>query len=358
MINLFSDGVPSNTGLITVPNWRVTRDTCVWNLEKIFTSYRQFNVRVISNHLLVRLLHSLNVPLNLDDNSYYDNVCDITYHLGGILGMTTEVSRGKTFDGVFYKEGCSEIIIGHKDKFDLENANINWDTLEPVKVIRHPFSDLSLNLPDGHYSGTEKGISVITVNIPMLAVMCRKFIQLEDIILEGGGIPKGVSHFINMHVLPNMMASHFDQVIMNRISNMAEGIDNGKFTKRHPFILTPVEHRLNLSLWSLFYDLSKVDKKASNMLLCIPAISETNMYDVMQLPRILENTNNAWALALSRTRVLKTLSSINGGLMKMDGTTVNEMRRYFKWIDSANVYTSILSYGECLSFEKEMASIT
>ena len=68
---------------------------------------------VESSHFLVRLLQSITVPQSQNIERYYDNVDAISLNVSMALKMTSAISKGEMFDGVFYGKGNPEILIAH-----------------------------------------------------------------------------------------------------------------------------------------------------------------------------------------------------------------------------------------------------
>jgi hypothetical protein len=222
MHNLFNLMPNIEHGILRLPEWAYVRTELRRNLDRVIAYYRKHPTAVHSAHFLVRLLQSITVPKSLNLERYYYNVDAGALNLSMALKMTSSIYRGQLFDGVFYSD-CKEILIAHSEPFDFHQAHRNWETLCPIEVLRHPLSDLGLGLPDGDKIGSDYGIAVISINIPMLAVQYRAFRINEEYLTGNSDSQRSVMQFIRMYVIPNMLPSHLDHCLFNRIYNLHIG---------------------------------------------------------------------------------------------------------------------------------------
>lgn len=73
----------------------------------------------------------------------------------------------------------AEIIIGHDEDFDYINGYKNWRELEPVTVLFHKETNLDLPILDGNNFSSGEEVYVVSVNMVMLGVMYKGFIEHE-----------------------------------------------------------------------------------------------------------------------------------------------------------------------------------
>jgi hypothetical protein len=292
-------------GTVHLPEWKYIQDTYLRNLDIILTYYRNNVVSVNSSHLLVKILMSINLPLLLSTERYYANVDSLSLILANPFQLTSSINTGRIFDGVFYGKGNKEIIIAIDEQFDFELANKKWESLSPVKVLRHPFTDLQLNIPDGNRKSLESGTCVITINIAMLAIQYRAFYFNEKKLEKQiGSTPLNVMQFINMYVLPNMLLTHLDQALFNRFSSVWNGIYPKHNKNYHPFYLTNLDKYLNNQYTRLVEMIKRTNYSFGAKLFTIPAVGAKNMEKAMLVPEVVPTRQVLWSLVLARLPVI------------------------------------------------------
>jgi hypothetical protein len=311
--------------------WPYVRDGLRANIGQIISFYRGNPQAVRGDHLLVRLIQSVDVPLSLDLERYYDNVDEVSLHLSKTLNLTSSLAKGKIWDGVFYGPGTSEVIIAHDDSFDLDNARKDWQNVTPVRVLRHPKSDLYLNLPDGQRNTTESGIAVISINIPLLMIQYYSFRQaywLEDSTKLD---PRTLMMFIHMYVLPNMLFSHLDQALFNRIDRLSKKEPMGQVLKRHPFALIDYTYKVDQTYMEVLKNLKNHEMNLVGILQSVPAAARKNMEEAMSVPDMAPTRQVVWALALARLPMLDfVLSQAHWPPAVKNESEINNLNRTFQ----------------------------
>lgn len=287
------------------PEWLYVRDGLNRNLATVLRYSRKNPTAVESSHFLVRLLHSIPVPQSHNLERYYENVDAMALNVSMALKMTSPINQGKLFDGVFYGPGNSEILIAHNEGFDFEKAHQDWENLAPVQVLRHPMSDLGLPILDGDNYGAEVGLVVVSINIPMLALQYRAFRINEDLVTDGErDSQRSVMQFIRMYVLPNMLPSHLDLALFNRMDNLEKGAPLGASLYRHPFYMTDYASRALYVQEHILDNLRKFSKDFSGILRSVPAVTKETMDEVMATPDLAPTRQVLWALVLSRLNAI------------------------------------------------------
>lgn len=311
MQNFFGLDKGGNEGTVTVPDWNYLRSGLQANLETVTSYYRIFAGKVDGSHFLIKLIYGVGVTRSLPLDRFYANAVARTQGVAMANKMTCSVNNGNIFDGVFYGTGTSEVIIGHDEAFDYEDAAVNWQNLQPIKVLKHPKSDLALNIPDGSVTSSEKGTAVIAINIPMLALQYRQWKYIEDLRAErAADSPKGITHFIYNYPLTNMMSSHLDVCIFNRVYNLLNGIPFGESRKKHPFFMTDFSKRLNDVQMRQLDILRGSLKKFNTLMRTIPLVSVPTMAELAILPEVAMTRQVIWALTLSRLSMLSFLFKV------------------------------------------------
>jgi hypothetical protein len=330
MQNLFDLLPEVHQGISKFPEWRYVRDGLRRNLEAVLAFARKNPMAVPSQHFLVRLLHSLNVPLSHNLERYYDLIDAGALHVSMPLKMTSAINQGALFKGVFYGGENLEVIIAHNAGFSLDEAMANWESLQPIQVLRHPHSDLGLPILDGVKNyGSETGFAVIVINIPMLAVQYRAFRLNEDRYTDfSQGSERSVQQFVRMYAIPNMLYSHLDVALFNRIDHLQQGQACGESSYRHPFYLTDFSVRSDQAQLDMLERIQAVGRNWTGMLRTIPAVTQENMDDLLRVPDIVPTRQVLWALVIARTNALAFMfRASKEGSRTTNANEVNRLRR-------------------------------
>lgn len=311
MHTLFNFQTTVQQGIIKFPDWSWVRDGLKRNLGTTIAYYRRNPQAVRGEHFLVRLLQSITVSQNQQLERYYANVDALALYLANALKMTSSIANGKIFKGVFYGEGTSEILIAVDTDFDPLWAHKNWENLPSVTVLRHPRSDLAMNLPDGQATGTETGLAVIAINITMLAIQYRAFRlnEMKNAKFEDG--QRSIQQFIHMYVLPNMLASQTDVAIFNRIDNLSKGAPLGQSKKRHAFYLPDTyDRRCQQIQEGILGHIETSNLDFVTILRSVPVVTKENLEQALRLPNIAPTMQVEWALTIARLPGLAFLTRV------------------------------------------------
>lgn len=306
MYTLFNATSDINQGIVKFPEWTMTRDGLKRNLGLILSYHRKNPTAVKSNHFLVRLLHSITIPQSQNLERYYYNVDSLALNMSMALKMTSPIYRGVLFQGVFYGPEVSEVLIANNAEFDFEAAHRNWRNLAPIQVLYHPVSHLAMNLPDGQKNGSESGFAVISINIPMLAVQYRAF-RLNEIAVAESDSQRSIMQFLRMYPIPNMLYSHLDLALMNRISNMYTGAPQGASSRAHSFYVPDYTPKVTQVYDKVLGSLERAGKNFAGVLKSIPGVILEDMEQTLELPKIAPTQQVIWALVMARLAAIEFL---------------------------------------------------
>jgi hypothetical protein len=303
------------------------------NLGQVVRYYRANPQAVKSEHLLVKLIQNLGVSTSVDFERYYAIADDVSLDLASVLKLTSALAKGQVFNGVFYGPGSQEIIIAHNDSFDLDKARKDWQNVTPVRVLRHAKSDLNLNLPDGIRNTTETGIAVIAINIPLLMVQYYCFRQsywISDDQPQAHN-DKTDQMFVHMYVLPNMLFSHLDQALFNRLVNLSQGKNEPIGVRRQPFALIDYIPKVNAVYKEVLTNLAHQEKNLVGILQSVPAATRENMEQAMRVPDVAPTRQVMWGLAIARLPMLDfILSQAHVTPATKNQAEVNNLNRMFE----------------------------
>lgn len=344
MLTLFNNRPTASQGIYIAPDWPYVKTGINKEIKKVIDYMQSSAAATKSNHFLVRLLQSISVPMGIDTERYYANVDVMALNLSMALGMTSSIYKGKFFQNVFYGDNSREILIATDTSFDFQSVHDNWENVKAVEVIQHNLSDLSLNLPDGKNNWNTDVFAVTIINIPMLAVQYRAFRLQEKYYYDlTGESPRSVMQFLARYVIPNMLVSHMDQVIVNRLNNLLTNKAMSFPIHKLPFYITPYEQKLNKVHNEYIKILADRNRTINGMLEQIPMLSKDNLRHVSILPTIAPTMQVNWALMISRLNILKLLLDLSDKhrLSKSAGD-IRELKRIVRNYRNNNLLESML----------------
>ncbi len=327
MFQLFTKQFDSNNGVIKPPEFEYIKRTYEQQLRTITDYYHNRVYAVRSNHLLCRILTTGEVPASYDLYRFLDAAYTRSPYIGKHFQLTSEITYGEVRPSIFYGEENHEVLVYVEEPFDINEAIGNWQSIQAVKVIEHPFSDMGLLLPSGIKHSTDTGLVVITINIPLLLLQYRQFVLQQQIkVLNESESLLGVAHFVHMYVLPNMLYSHLELCIMNRCMNLYYGAPMGDSLKRHPFHVIDYKDKIDKSMIGIVKRLKKTRLLYFSILKNIPAIYHEDSQISLQMPDMAHTRQVWWALLLSRLRMIQFLIDIGGDSgLSMNRTLINKL---------------------------------
>lgn len=315
MDSIFNPTRTVHGGVTHSSAWRTIKAALRRNLNEVIEFYRTHAMAVKSEHFLVRLLHSIDVPQNLSTERYMDNVNRMCLKLSMAMKMTSSIYRGHVFDGVFYGKGSHEILVAYQSshRADVLDAIDDWRTVVPIRVLRHPCTSLNLQLPDGNDRLTHPDFSVFLIDLPLLAWQYRQF-RLEEAKRqeEEGGNQRSTMQFIHMVVLPNMLDSHLDIAIFNRYRYYQQGWElEPEIESLHSFQVLEYNQAVDNYIRNELSILDKTTRDFSGVLHSIPLVSADTLHDAVQIPDLPPTQQVMWAISIARLPLILFLFAFN-----------------------------------------------
>ena len=359
MQKLFGFDKGADEGVVTVPDWNYLKAGFQASLKIVTAYYRTYPGRVDASHFLIKLIYGVGVARSLPLDRFYAMCSSKALGVAMANKMTSAISKGQLFDGQFYGKGVREVLIGHDDDFDFQDAAKNWQNLEPIKVLSHPKSDLGLNIPDGTGDGLEEGVAVIAINIPMLALQYRQWSEIETARAEAvGDSPRGITHFIYSYPLTNMLYSHLDVTLFNRLYNLLNNIPLAEINKRHSFFLTDYDNKLNVVQKKQLEILASGQRSFNGMLKTIPMVSVDTLADLAKLPDVALTRQVIWALCLARLEMLSFLFKVTvQNPRTRSSAEVNRIVRNFQLYRTDKALQSSLPYNLYFDARRDILQI-
>lgn len=308
MYQLFDFQPGRARGTVLHPQWHNVKRGLVRVLDTVKTYYKTHTMSVTSSHFLTKILFYYGVDPDLDLRRYYVDKLSSALELGMTLKMTSSIYEGKSWSGVFYGPGIQEVLIASNESFDYDQVYKRWTEAAPVTVLSHPISNLALDLPDGLNRTPVKGYAVININIPMLMVMYRGFKDYQQLRFETADEARRTAmQFIHMYVLPNMLDSHLDGVLINRLHNRLFTETNYDQKPNHPFYIEDWTKRVDDFQDTVLDAIIGRAYNSQETLLAIPLVQYPNAFEYAPLPEVYRSRQITWAYTLARLTLLETM---------------------------------------------------
>lgn len=343
LYNLFQGSTLHPEGGYVDPTFRRLADNLRSIRERIVTYRRTYPGYLANDHILISLINGLGTPLSMDVQSYVDKTRDRSLYHASALGMTSPVSKGRVFtDGQFFGRYVQDVIIAVDDEFDVDYAAAHWQDLEPVRFVYHPLSDLSFTIPGLQPTSNEAGLSVILINVPMLALQYRQWRYWRQSV-DAERNPQTTAQFLCSYTLPNMLASELDLALFNRMVLTYYGAEPAAMAKRHPFYIFDLSRETDHVLGNYLTYINRRGMSFDTLLSNFPSVFHADFHSVIELPDRSYLNPMRWAATLARIPLLAFLLNWDA---QHPGTynsaEVNIIRRELTELDSGNLLRSYL----------------
>ena len=340
MYSLFTNPPRMYTVPMVVPRFADVEKRILSDVDRVVNYHRYGSFFVKSSHLLCRVISQMGIPLNYELDRYYEIAKARAGQISFLSRMSSSVNPGKWFSGVFYF-GCNEIILSVDTEERPSELVKDWRNLKPVRVLQHPVSNLNYMLPTGREHNIERGLVVVSVNIPILMVMYRCFMITQKRLKETSeGALTTPQAFVAKYVIPNMLYSQTDLVLLNRLINLFRGAPMGDSILHHSFYTSDYSELLDKGLMEVLKRISTVRMSYRDMLGNIPKLY--NDFPLM-MPDMAETHQVWWSLFLTRLKEISFLFDAAGEEGRhVNRGLLNNLKIDIKGFRSENIFKRAL----------------
>jgi len=346
MYQLFTKQFDSANSVIKPGGFDYLQRTYQREILNINDYYNNRVYAIKSNHLLCRLLQSANVPHQYEIDRFMEAAYARSPYISKHFKFTSDINYGIFHQGIFYGDGVDELIIYDESYFNPYEAIINWKNIQAVKVLEHPVSSLGLLIPNGKRNTTSTGLAVISIDIPLLLIQYRGFCSQQFLKVdyeENADSLLAVTHFLHMYVLPNMLYSHIELVIRNRLMNLFYGAPMDVSLAKHPFPVINYDDKLDKCLLTIIKHIKDTNMQYFSMLKNIPSIFVRDCQAALQMPDMAKTRQVWWALLLTRLNTMKFLLDIGGSKgISNNKSFINKLQIDIKRLLDENLIESML----------------
>ena len=344
MYKLFTKRFEANNYIVRPPAFELLRRIYQREIMTIVEYFQSRVFAVKSNHLLCRVINTAYVSSDIELTRFIEIINSRSPYVAKHFNFTSSISYGKIHEGVFYGEGSKELILYDEEYFNPYYEALNWKQIRAIEVLEHNISNMGLILPNGKVNNTESGLVVIKINLPLLLLQYR-FFELEQRNRMSTEIETnyGVTHFVYKYVLPNMLYSHIELCILNRLMNLFYGAPMGNALVKYPFPIIKYDNKLDNVLKDVLKHIKDTGMPYYSTLRNIPNVFNADSQESLQMPDMAKTRQVWWALVLTRLRVMKFLVDCGGKRgVAGNGTYIARMKIEFKRLLDEDTYRSIL----------------
>lgn len=246
--------------------------------------------------ILNRILSSINVQFNGNLIEFMSQVHNKAMELSGTIGITSDVSRGRLHDGVFYP-GCKEVIVLSRNTdymwFDLWER---WREVPAVQVVDHPVTDMTYFelgvMNEAKLSSTD----VVTISVDVAILYTQWYLY------KASKVDSTIEMFISEIVYPNMFKSHIDLCLFNRLLMRYGIIEECKVKSNLPFSQIPLDQEMDRILDQVENNFNGRRLFPNQYLTSVPAIFGDNYLESISDPELTPMIQCLWANYTSKSK--------------------------------------------------------
>lgn len=309
MLELFYSKTPIKFTSKTYPRFTEIQKNVLEDLNELVMYYNDSNYYLKNNHLLVRLVMLIVPNPELELFKFIKTVESNINRIVKILDMSNPLHTGRVHNGIFYGDNSNEILISVENRIPIEHIIDDWKRIESVKVIYHEDYTLDLDLPNGSNRFNMDALSIFEINILALALQYKMWYM--EIVNDLDAISNNAS-FISRYVIPNILYSHLDIVIFNRLVAIYNNIDLPNRDFKHPVDIRNPEHLIDRML---AYQLKYLEDKSidyGQFLYNIPSFNSDTLLDQLSNTNYPDTKQIRWCKLLSTFNIIQNVILIAG----------------------------------------------
>lgn len=312
MEHLFNDSPSAEVedGVTLPPYWHNTRQKIHEDLGKMMDHVQSRSYSVSNSHLLVRMLRDLNVSPDLDVVTFRHKVTERAPGIAHAHGVATNLQPARwPKESHFYGELDEEFFVLTEDEITFSKAEENWAMLRPVEVIRHPRTDLSMSMLTGETRSRRSGRCLLRIDLVKLALQYYHWYHAEA--QKDHGFNLTTRHFVYAYPLVNLLISHLDVALFNRLACHYEGKVPDETEHDAPIHVRSHDKAVDRYLLERVKTLSQRDEAFETRLEQIGLIFHSDLRRLIHLPDMILNRRNSWIILFARVPVFELLLKLD-----------------------------------------------
>lgn len=275
------------------------------DLNNIKRYYRNKDSFINNNNMLIRLIKSFDLDFSSLEN-YLDYVTKVYRSKVRLNKITSNFNKGEVFENVIYNRKEFFLLVDKLDKVDFER---DWKDYDSIRVLKHSFTDLSMNHPD-RVSYEENEFDYMIYEIDVIGMMTQYYYWVKERnMMDRSTNPM---YFVYQILMTNTIPSFNDIAIFNRFSNKLYGRESNPSKSRHTFAVRSFDSFIDKMSLEFIKDFKKSKDFYEKTLLNFKVLSKDNIKDSFKIRSLEITSNNRGLLLLSRLRIIEFLLDLSG----------------------------------------------
>ncbi|UQT02879.1 hypothetical protein TOTORO_00160 [Serratia phage vB_SmaS-Totoro] len=341
MIEIFKDLRVDNIRQYTPGAMTLLRNNAQSNLVRTKYWYRKSVHAVESDHILVQVLQHISANYAGNDEDFYYQVNSQSDKIIRALGLNNEVQRsGAMRKNSFFPKNVREFIICIKRRYpsNLDVTDI-WMDLEPIKVISHPFTDLTMQTRNGEDFSVGKAGAFLELDIGLLAL---QYVKWKATVQAYSEVKPIVTQFVYQYPLVNMISSDIDVSFFNRLAAKWENKPMVSQPKRIGLAAVDLNGPADHVIAELTQKLSAANRDFLSLPAQIPLIFLDNLSQKLNIPDVFFNRQNLGLYTLAYFRYLAFLAWAGKETKTQNNTRVAQyLERLYQRLKNGNYFSGI-----------------
>lgn len=332
MIEMFSRYKEISRSIITSGRHPYIADRFREAYERIAYHHRRTTYVVPSDHILVRIIQDMSVPYHGDDADFYYR-CQrrVQGIVAGLNINDINSKKGSLEKSHFFNRDVPEFLVNVESGWTWGlDASKYWQDFQPVRVVYHPYGDLTMNLRLGQETKGVKGHAVLRVDIPLLML---QYVHWRKWMEQYQNLQPTITQFVFQYPIVNMLLSDIEVSYLNHLRYMALGQVAPPQKKMYSLAVNEVTNYVEQDLDYLLKNIQKRPMSMVEIAQSIPMVWTPCPWEFLQFPKMVINAQNGGTLALGSLPWLAFFAELSYQSGSADNTEyanylTKESRRY------------------------------
>lgn len=299
---------PIATGTKIYPKFDYIKRRYVSEAQKVEDYYHR-KVKAIENrNLFSRLVFMLQPSLDLSLVDYFRHVDSNSEYMSRSFGLVSNISRGKVFEDMFYKNNSYSIINYVENNINIFKIEENWEKLRPLKCVYTTSTDLDFYQMDKSKSCKDFEFTVMELDVNLMLLQFRYWAK-DRLKYDYSTNP---NNYVLQLLYPNMVTTMLDQVLFNRFMYLFYNHAIPDFNYDHPFYIVDMTTGIDNIYRNIIKDFKNSNAPLEQILRTIPGIHYNNMLEALYVNRPYYSNQSEWSIWLTRIKYINFLIDFMG----------------------------------------------
>lgn len=323
-------------------------------LTRVKGHLRKRDSFVHADHILLVALRTFNIDPGLDLFDYHDKVLKNVDGVARSVGINTMLNTSmiNNADSHFYGQDVTEVYLMVNDRVDLMSIEEDWENKSSITVLRHDITNVDLTPMSKNYSGGH-GYAVLQIDLVLMMHQYRLWYLKQ--LRSNVEYLKPTTAFISNYVISNMMDSHFNMAMFNRLVALHKGTKVISTKTKVSFTINDFIPQLDRYLLQLIGILYGKQRYYGEHLKQIALLGETTALDIAMLPNVVTSRQTTWIYVLARINFLSFVLELD---YDMGGTKnrrdANIIKRFFIQGKNSRLFDRVLGNIDSRALQQDI----